>query len=71
MDITKYIQLTLLLIECFFLLCYGFVIIKLRYARIASNLSIPNSWRSINIFTFTFIIACIAFMFLSVTIFNF
>ena len=70
MNITKYIQLTLLIIECCSALFYGYIIIRLRYARIASNINIPKLWRSINTCTFTFVIACVAFMLLSLTIFS-
>jgi len=69
-NITKYIQLSLLIIECCFVLFYGYIVIRLHYARIASNVAIPKLWRSINIYTFVFVIACIAFMLLSLTIFS-
>jgi len=65
MNFIKFIQLTLTLIECCFLVAYGGIIMKVRYARIASNITIPKLWRSISIYAFVFIIACIAFLLLS------
>jgi len=40
---------------------------KVRYARIASNVTIPKLWRSISIYALIFIIACIAILLLSLT----
>ena len=65
MDFTKFIQLTLILIECCFAVSYGYIIIKIRRARLASNITIPKSWRIISIYGFIFIIVCIAFLLLS------
>ena len=62
MDFTKFIQLVLILIECCFIVAYGYIIMKVRYARTASNITIPKSWRIISIYGFIFIIACIAFL---------
>ena len=62
MDFTKFIQLVLILIECCFVVSCGYIIIKIRHARIVSNITIPKSWRIISIYGFIFIIACIAFL---------
>ena len=71
MDFTKFIQLTLILIECCFVVSYGYVTIKIRHARIASNVTIPKPWRIISIYGFIFIIVCIAFLLLSLIVFGF